>query len=130
MALMAEGRRRVRERFGVELEPEVQFLGDVDASALWDAMTQAAAAAQAPARLSPAPSRCAGRAHAARRAPRRRLLARRCPGAGRARPPGLPALAPRLPRSSSVEQRDGHAALTGTRTPSGSARRSWPPRAR
>jgi UDP-N-acetylenolpyruvoylglucosamine reductase len=37
IALMAEGRRRVRERFGVELEPEVQFLGDVDASALWGA---------------------------------------------------------------------------------------------
>ncbi len=35
IALMAEGKRRVRERFGVELEPEVQFLGDVDASALW-----------------------------------------------------------------------------------------------
>jgi UDP-N-acetylenolpyruvoylglucosamine reductase len=35
IALMAEGRRRVRERFGVVLEPEVQFLGDVDASALW-----------------------------------------------------------------------------------------------
>jgi UDP-N-acetylenolpyruvoylglucosamine reductase len=33
--LMAEGRRRVRERFGIELEAEVQFLGDVDASALW-----------------------------------------------------------------------------------------------
>ena len=37
IALMAEGRRRVRERFGVELEPEVQLLGDVDASALYDA---------------------------------------------------------------------------------------------
>ncbi len=37
IGLMAEGRRRVRERFGVELEPEVQFLGDVDASALWGA---------------------------------------------------------------------------------------------
>jgi UDP-N-acetylenolpyruvoylglucosamine reductase len=36
IALMAEGRRRVRERFGVELEPEVQFLGEVDASALWE----------------------------------------------------------------------------------------------
>ncbi|MEA2332186.1 MAG: UDP-N-acetylmuramate dehydrogenase [Thermoleophilaceae bacterium] len=36
IALMAEGRRRVRERFGVALEPEVQFLGDVDASPLWD----------------------------------------------------------------------------------------------
>jgi UDP-N-acetylmuramate dehydrogenase len=35
IALMAEGRRRVRERFGVELEPEVQILGDVDATALW-----------------------------------------------------------------------------------------------
>jgi UDP-N-acetylenolpyruvoylglucosamine reductase len=35
IALMAEGKRRVRERFGVELEPEVQFLGDVDVSALW-----------------------------------------------------------------------------------------------
>jgi UDP-N-acetylenolpyruvoylglucosamine reductase len=35
VALMAEGRRRVRERFGVTLEPEVQFLGEVDASALW-----------------------------------------------------------------------------------------------
>jgi UDP-N-acetylmuramate dehydrogenase len=36
IALMAEGRRRVRERFGVELEPEVQFLGDVDAAALYE----------------------------------------------------------------------------------------------
>ena len=35
IALMAEGRRRVRERFGVDLEPEVQLLGDVDAEALW-----------------------------------------------------------------------------------------------
>ena len=26
---MAEGRRRVKERFGVELEPEVQALGPV-----------------------------------------------------------------------------------------------------
>ena len=26
---MAEGRRRVLERFGVELKPEVQTLGDV-----------------------------------------------------------------------------------------------------
>jgi UDP-N-acetylenolpyruvoylglucosamine reductase len=29
LALMAEGRRRVKERFGVELEPEVQALGEV-----------------------------------------------------------------------------------------------------
>jgi UDP-N-acetylenolpyruvoylglucosamine reductase len=34
IALMAEGRRRVRERFGVELEAEVQLLGDVDPSPL------------------------------------------------------------------------------------------------
>jgi UDP-N-acetylenolpyruvoylglucosamine reductase len=34
VALMAEGRRRVRDRFGVELEPEVQLLGDVDTGAL------------------------------------------------------------------------------------------------
>jgi hypothetical protein len=26
----------VRERFGVQLEPEVQLLGDVDTSALWE----------------------------------------------------------------------------------------------
>ena len=50
IALMAEGRRRVRERFGVELEPEVQFLGEVDASALL--RTEGAPpAAAAPARL-------------------------------------------------------------------------------
>src|ERR1700742_5084155 len=30
LALMAEGRRRVKDEFGVELEPEVQALGDVD----------------------------------------------------------------------------------------------------
>jgi UDP-N-acetylenolpyruvoylglucosamine reductase len=30
LALMAEGRRRVREEFGIELEPEVQVLGEVD----------------------------------------------------------------------------------------------------
>ena len=35
IALMVEGRRRVRERFGVELEPEVQFLGDVEAAGLY-----------------------------------------------------------------------------------------------
>jgi UDP-N-acetylmuramate--alanine ligase len=35
LALMAEGRRRVKERFGVELEPEVQVLGDVDVPG-WD----------------------------------------------------------------------------------------------
>jgi UDP-N-acetylmuramate dehydrogenase len=36
IALMAEGRRRVRERFGVALEPEVQLLGDVDASGIYE----------------------------------------------------------------------------------------------
>jgi UDP-N-acetylenolpyruvoylglucosamine reductase len=35
IALMGEGRRRVRARFGVELEPEVQFLGEVDTTTLW-----------------------------------------------------------------------------------------------
>ena len=30
LAVIAEGRRRVRERFGIELEPEVQMLGEVD----------------------------------------------------------------------------------------------------
>jgi UDP-N-acetylenolpyruvoylglucosamine reductase len=34
LELMAEGRRRVHDRFGVELEPEVQLLGNVDAKAL------------------------------------------------------------------------------------------------
>jgi UDP-N-acetylenolpyruvoylglucosamine reductase len=37
IALMGEGRRRVKERFGVELEPEVQFLGEVDTTPLWGA---------------------------------------------------------------------------------------------
>jgi UDP-N-acetylmuramate dehydrogenase len=35
IALMAEGRRRVRERFAVELEPEVQRLGPVEFPADW-----------------------------------------------------------------------------------------------
>jgi UDP-N-acetylmuramate dehydrogenase len=35
VALMVEGRRRVRERFGVELEPEVQLLGEVDTAGLY-----------------------------------------------------------------------------------------------
>jgi UDP-N-acetylenolpyruvoylglucosamine reductase len=30
VALIGEGQRRIRERFGVELEPEVQALGPVD----------------------------------------------------------------------------------------------------
>jgi UDP-N-acetylmuramate dehydrogenase len=35
VALMVAGRRRVRERFGVELEPEVQLLGEVDTAGLY-----------------------------------------------------------------------------------------------
>jgi UDP-N-acetylmuramate dehydrogenase len=35
VAVMAEGRRRVRERFGVALAPEVQVLGPVDLPAEW-----------------------------------------------------------------------------------------------
>ena len=35
VALMAEGRRRVRERFGVSLEPEVQLLGRIDTTELY-----------------------------------------------------------------------------------------------
>ena len=35
VALMAEGRRRVRERFGIDLEPEVQTLGPVEFPADW-----------------------------------------------------------------------------------------------
>jgi len=35
IGLMAEGRRRVRERFGVALEPEVQLLGDIDPSEVY-----------------------------------------------------------------------------------------------
>jgi UDP-N-acetylmuramate dehydrogenase len=36
LALMAEGRRLVHERFGVALEPEVQVLGDADWPEGWD----------------------------------------------------------------------------------------------
>ncbi|HUA06248.1 MAG TPA: UDP-N-acetylmuramate dehydrogenase [Solirubrobacteraceae bacterium] len=36
IAVMAEGRRRVKERFGVELEPEVQALGPVEFPADWN----------------------------------------------------------------------------------------------
>jgi UDP-N-acetylenolpyruvoylglucosamine reductase len=35
LALMAEGRRRVHERFGIQLEPEVQVLGEVEWPAEW-----------------------------------------------------------------------------------------------
>jgi len=36
LALMAEGRRRVHERFGIVLEPEVQMLGAVEWPATWE----------------------------------------------------------------------------------------------
>src|SRR5947207_3977792 len=36
LALMADGRRRVHERFGVVLEPEVQLLGDVSWPDGWE----------------------------------------------------------------------------------------------
>ena len=36
LELMAEGRRRVHERFGVELEPEVQLLGEIRMPAGWE----------------------------------------------------------------------------------------------
>lgn len=36
LELMAAGRRRVHERFGVELEPEVQVLGDVEYPSGWE----------------------------------------------------------------------------------------------
>jgi UDP-N-acetylmuramate dehydrogenase len=36
LELMAEGRRRVHDRFGVVLEPEVQILGEVEWPAGWD----------------------------------------------------------------------------------------------
>lgn len=36
LELMAEGRRRVHERFGVELEPEVQVLGEVSWPDAWE----------------------------------------------------------------------------------------------
>ncbi len=36
LALMAEGRRRVHERFGIVLEPEVQTLGEVEWPASWE----------------------------------------------------------------------------------------------
>jgi UDP-N-acetylmuramate dehydrogenase len=36
VALMAEGRRRVREQFGIALEPEVQVLGEVDTRGIYE----------------------------------------------------------------------------------------------
>jgi len=36
LALMAQGRRRVHEKFGVELEPEVQVLGEVEWPPDWE----------------------------------------------------------------------------------------------
>ena len=36
LELMAAGRRRVHERFGVVLEPEVQLLGEVELPEGWE----------------------------------------------------------------------------------------------
>jgi UDP-N-acetylmuramate dehydrogenase len=36
VALMADGRRQVRDRFGVTLEPEVQMLGEIDVAGLYE----------------------------------------------------------------------------------------------
>jgi UDP-N-acetylmuramate dehydrogenase len=36
LELMAEGRRRVHERFGLELEPEVQVLGEISWPSTWE----------------------------------------------------------------------------------------------
>jgi UDP-N-acetylenolpyruvoylglucosamine reductase len=36
VALMAEGRRRVRDQFGISLEPEVQVLGEVDTRGIYE----------------------------------------------------------------------------------------------
>ncbi len=36
LELMAEGRRRVHEKFGIVLEPEVQVLGEVEKPAGWE----------------------------------------------------------------------------------------------
>ena len=61
IALMGEGRRRVQERFGVELEPEVQFLGEVDTAPLWGDAVSARAAVRRGAALRTRPalrSRC------------------------------------------------------------------------
>jgi UDP-N-acetylenolpyruvoylglucosamine reductase len=42
LALMGEGRRRVHERFGILLAPEVQVLGEVEWPAEWDVADQPA----------------------------------------------------------------------------------------
>ena len=104
-ALMAEGRRRVRERFGVELEPEVQLLGDVDRGARGRPVRAAAAARAA---LAAAAPRCAA---AGRGAAPRSPLCRRCSAARSLALVlyySLVVLATRLARR--VEQRDGQRA--------------------
>ena len=42
LEVMAAGRRRVHDEFGIELEPEVQILGDVEWPAGWDLSEPAA----------------------------------------------------------------------------------------
>ena len=112
VALMAEGRRRVRERFGVELEPEVQLLGDVDAAEL--------SARERAARVGQAGRACRARvAPAARRrspAPVRRRIGCRCCG-GRSCWRRLHALAARLRRWWPCEKVHGDGRSPGDDAP-------------
>ena len=71
LALMAEGRRRVHERFGVELEPEVQVLGDVELARRLGVVKRAA--------LAPCPRARRARRRLSVRRPRRRRSRRRSP---------------------------------------------------
>ena len=75
LALMAEGRRRVHERFGVSLEPEVQVLGEVEWPAAWD-LDELAESRRIRAGATPvereSPSRERHRRHGRRQAARQR----------------------------------------------------------
>ncbi len=82
---MAEGRRRVKERFGVELEPEVQALGPVDFPADWPG---AMGSGRSSIRRWAAP---AASAPASGPAPPVRISARRRPGRSQAPPRAAPA---------------------------------------
>ena len=93
LALMAEARRRVHERFGVVLEPEVQILGEVEWPAGWDCSSPAiepqAGAAWARARIMSPVSTPAATAAGQARVPR----------AGSRRSPARPRSSRRPPRS-------------------------------
>ena len=84
IALMAEGRRQVRERFGVELEPEVQILGDVDAVAALEGRPREGAdraAARRPGCAAPRPRLGSARVPRARRRAAPAARRPRCPAA-------------------------------------------------